>query len=126
MMAAQSPSSDSLTTILTSALESRGVLGKIRAELRASVFSAIHEQTGGGASSKSAALTALHEDGAGRLAAQVGRVPLSNPPTPRLSLILDSSNAFILTLLPARFLTHHHLVHVARGSWCSSCSRLAS
>lgn len=66
-----------LTSILTTALEARGVLGKIRAELRASVFSAIHEQTGGSSAtgSSSPALAVLHQDSAGRLAAQVRAAP---------------------------------------------------
>ena len=37
---------DELTSIVTSTLEARGVLNKIRAELRANVFSAIQEQQG--------------------------------------------------------------------------------
>ena len=62
-----------LTTILTTALESRGVLGRIRAELRASVFSAIHEQSGAAGSTDGlpATLQSLHHDNAGRLAAQL-------------------------------------------------------
>ena len=43
-----------LTSLLTSALEARGVLGKIRAELRANVFTAIHDQAGGAAGDKQA------------------------------------------------------------------------
>ena len=62
-----------LTSIVTSALEARGVLGKIRAELRANVFSAIHEQQQleGKTDAPSANLRTIHEEGAGRVAAQL-------------------------------------------------------
>lgn len=59
--------SETLTTMVTSALEARGVLGKIRAELRASVFSAIHEQQ----SAKTSALPACLNTAPGHLAVQL-------------------------------------------------------
>ena len=74
MMASRVPddSSTALTAILTSTLEARGVLGKIRAELRASVFTAIHDhQMAKGLGSAATAHASLHQDGAGRLATQL-------------------------------------------------------
>ena len=47
---------DELTSIVTSTLEARGVLNKIRAELRANVFSAIQEQQGAPDSASNPAL----------------------------------------------------------------------
>ena len=59
----------SLTSLLTTTLEERGILGKVRAELRANVFLAIHEQHGlAGPKGPPAALTSLQADSAGRLA----------------------------------------------------------
>ena len=66
-MAEVGESLDNLTSMVTSALEARGVLGKIRAELRASVFSAIHEHS----DKKGSSPSVLHRDGAGLVAAQV-------------------------------------------------------
>ena len=60
-----------LTSIVTTALEARGVLGKIRAELRASVFSAIHEQQQSEPHGGMARPALLHQDSAGRVAAQL-------------------------------------------------------
>ena len=68
-----------LTSVVTSALEARGVLGKIRAELRASVFSAIHEQQqqqGVRPGTDPAVLKMFHQEGAGRVAAQVCAAPV--------------------------------------------------
>jgi len=58
-----------VTSIVTTTLEARGVLGKIRAELRASVFSAIHEQQQ--KASTALPVLLLHQDDAGRAAAQL-------------------------------------------------------
>ena len=60
-----------LTQVVTSALESRGVLAKMRAELRANVFSAIHEGQGGKQVQPSAPLRLLQAEPAGRLAASL-------------------------------------------------------
>ena len=60
---------EDLTAIVKSTLETRGALGKIRAELRANVFCAIHEQNMVSAP-RSDALTSL-QDGCGALALQV-------------------------------------------------------
>ena len=70
MLAPHNESLGDLTNIIQSALEARGVLGKIRAELRANVFSAIHEEQHSSLSgTKPPAL--LHEDGAGQMASQL-------------------------------------------------------
>jgi len=59
-----------LSGIVLQTLEARGVLGKIRAELRANVFSAIHEQRGIASDRPNPSLAALRaNDGAGRVAA---------------------------------------------------------
>ena len=59
-----------LSGIVLQTLEARGVLGKIRAELRANVFSAIHEQRGIASDRPNPSLAALRaSDGAGRVAA---------------------------------------------------------
>ena len=65
------PNEDALTSILTTTLEARGVLGKIRAELRASVFTAIHEHQVAAGIGGPAGLAQLHQDSAGQLAAQL-------------------------------------------------------
>jgi hypothetical protein len=74
-MLAQPPAAHdatALTSILTTTLEARGALGKIRAELRASVFTAIHEQQSAAPGHcLPPAVAALHQDGAGRLAVQL-------------------------------------------------------
>lgn len=62
---------DALTSVLTQTLEAQGVLGKVRAELRASVFTAIHEQQVAKGYEGPPALASLHRDSAGRLAAQL-------------------------------------------------------
>ena len=62
---------DDLTSIVTSTLEARGVLNKIRAELRANVFSAIQEQQGGADDAPNAALEGLRRTSHGQLAAEV-------------------------------------------------------
>jgi FGFR1 oncogene partner len=68
---AEADSLSNLTSIVTTALEARGVLGKIRAELRASVFSAIHEQQQSEPHGGMARPALLHQDSAGRVAAQL-------------------------------------------------------
>eukprot|EP00966_Prymnesium_polylepis_P295718 6829599-Prymnesium_polylepis.1 len=68
------PSTDEMLSplvgIVTSTLEQRGVLSKIRAQLRANVFSAIHEQQAPQEPS-CAALRRLQEERAGTLATQL-------------------------------------------------------
>ena len=67
MAEAAGEDASALAAILTSALEARGDLGKIRAQLRASVFSAIHEQ----APADTNPSAVLRRDNAGQLASQV-------------------------------------------------------
>ena len=62
-----------LSTIVTAALEARGVLGKIRAELRANVFSAIHEQQVQPPPPPPALKSLQQQEGAGALAAALLR-----------------------------------------------------
>ena len=69
---------DELTSIVTSTLEARGVLNKIRAELRANVFSAIQEQQGAPDSAPNPALETLQRTSHGQVAAKVARSP-TNP-----------------------------------------------
>ena len=63
-------SEEPLVSIVTSTLEERGVLSKIRAQLRANVFSAIHEQQLPQTSSNTG-LKQLQEERPGQLAALV-------------------------------------------------------
>ena len=82
VMGSEEAAISNLTSIVTSALEARGVLGKIRAELRASVFSAIHEQQqqqGMRPGTDPAVLRMFHQEGAGRVAAQVRTAPVNCP-----------------------------------------------
>ncbi len=60
--------SEDLVSLVTTALEARGTLGKLRAQLRASVFSAIYEQNGGPFPESDAAARKLRADDAGALA----------------------------------------------------------
>lgn len=62
---------ESLTSIVSSALEARGVLAKIRAELRANVFAAIHEEEPPDASAAPLVLAAVRGDSAGQVALQL-------------------------------------------------------
>ena len=62
---------ESLTSIVSSALEARGVLAKIRAELRANVFAAIHEEELPESSPTSAFMTSMLADPAGQLVMQL-------------------------------------------------------
>lgn len=64
-------SMESLTSIVSSALEARGVLAKIRAELRANVFAAIHEEEPPDASAAPPTLAAVRTDPTGQLALQL-------------------------------------------------------
>ena len=61
---------DELTSIVTSTLEARGVLSKIRAELRANVFAAIQEQQGPTDSAPNPALAAMQKTSHGQLASK--------------------------------------------------------
>ena len=61
---------EDLTNIVTTTLEARGVLGKIRAQLRANVFCAIHEQQPP-QQGACAALEALRSEQAGHVAVQL-------------------------------------------------------
>ena len=69
---------DDLTSLVTTALEARGVLCKIRAELRASVFSAIYEQNGGPFPESEAAASKLRSDETGALALSLVQELLSH------------------------------------------------
>ena len=80
---------DELTSIVTSTLEARGVLNKIRAELRANVFSAIQEQQGAPDSAPNPALETLQRTGHGQVAAKLMHELL-------LSCSLDYSLAVLL------------------------------
>lgn len=80
---------DELTSIVTSTLEARGVLNKIRAELRANVFSAIQEQQGAPDSAPNPALETLQRSGHGQVAAKLMHELL-------LSCSLDYSLAVLL------------------------------
>ena len=80
---------DELTSIVTSTLEARGVLNKIRAELRANVFSAIQEQQGAPDSAPNPALETLQCTGHGQVAAKLMHELL-------LSCSLDYSLAVLL------------------------------
>lgn len=80
---------DELTSIVTSTLEARGVLNKIRAELRANVFSAIQEQQGAPDSASNPALESLQRTGHGQVAAKLIHELL-------LSCSLDYSLAVLL------------------------------
>eukprot|EP00320_Phaeocystis_rex_P014607 CAMPEP_0119091714 /NCGR_PEP_ID=MMETSP1178-20130426/157232_1 /TAXON_ID=33656 /ORGANISM="unid sp, Strain CCMP2000" /LENGTH=189 /DNA_ID=CAMNT_0007075241 /DNA_START=25 /DNA_END=590 /DNA_ORIENTATION=- len=80
---------DDLTSIVTSTLEARGVLNKIRAELRANVFSAIQEQQGAPDSATNPALEMLQRTSHGQLAAKLMHELL-------LSCSLDYSLAVLL------------------------------
>jgi hypothetical protein len=80
---------DELTSIVTSTLEARGVLNKIRAELRANVFSAIQEQQGAPDSAPNTALETLQRSGHGQVAAKLMHELL-------LSCNLDYSLAVLL------------------------------
>ena len=68
---------EALTSIVSATLEARGVLGKIRAELRANVFSAIHEQQAPN-EPVSPALALVQQDPAGALALQLVQDLLSS------------------------------------------------
>jgi len=69
---------EDLTNVVTSALEARGVLGKIRAELRASVFSAVYEQQGGPGPEVEQVVSNLTSDAAGQMALQLVHELLSH------------------------------------------------
>ena len=69
---------ESLTSIVSAALESRGVLARIRAELRANVFAAIHEEEPVDQRGPEAeALARLRSEPAGELALHLVRDLLS-------------------------------------------------
>ena len=80
---------DELTSIVTSTLEARGVLNKIRAELRANVFTAIQEQQGAPDTAPNPALETLQRTSHGQVAAKLMHELL-------LSCSLDYSLAVML------------------------------
>ena len=67
-------------SIVTSTLEQRGVLSSIRAQLRANVFSAIHEQQPP-QPPPCAALKQLQQERQGKLAAQVRCAGVARAPS---------------------------------------------
>jgi FGFR1 oncogene partner len=71
-------SMESLTSIVSAALEARGVLAKIRAELRANVFAAIHEEEPPNASASPPVLAAVRADSTGQLTLQLVHELLSS------------------------------------------------